>query len=201
MSLESVAKPQQPVLSVATGQLVSFDATFAADDYLVLSGRVNLAAPGYWVVGHAILADGASVAVAMGWADSADAAASAIRTLQATPVGPAMTGRYLPSESPQDNDFEAGDDTAMSVADLVNRWNDVPGGVFGGYLVSHVAVPGLDLIDSPAPSTEVSLNLLNIFYAIEWVIFAGFAIFLWYRLVKDAWEAETDRRNGDETAG
>ena len=36
----------------------------------------------------------------------------------------------------------------------------------------------------------MSLNLLNIFYAVEWVIFAGFAIFLWYRLVKDAWEEE-----------
>jgi hypothetical protein len=36
----------------------------------------------------------------------------------------------------------------------------------------------------------VSFNLLNIFYAIEWVLFAGFAVFLWYRLVKDAWEAE-----------
>ena len=47
-----------------------------------------------------------------------------------------------------------------------------------------------ETIDAPPPNNEVSLNLLNIFYAIEWVIFAGFAIFLWYRLVKDAWEEE-----------
>ena len=43
--------------------------------------------------------------------------------------------------------------------------------------------PGLTTIDSPAPSREVGLNWLNIFYAAEWAIFAGFAIYLWYRLV------------------
>ena len=31
----------------------------------------------------------------------------------------------------------------------------------------------------------VELNFLNIFYAIEWVLFAGFAIFMWWRLVQD----------------
>jgi hypothetical protein len=35
---------------------------------------------------------------------------------------------------------------------------------------------------------------LNIFYAIEWVVFAGFAVFLWYRLVRDAWEREEELR-------
>jgi surfeit locus 1 family protein len=47
-------------------------------------------------------------------------------------------------------------------------------------------------IDSPKPSSDVEVNLLNIFYAVEWVVFAGFAIFLWYRLVRDAWEREQD---------
>ncbi len=34
----------------------------------------------------------------------------------------------------------------------------------------------------------MTLNLLNVFYAVEWVLFAGFAIYLWYRLVRDAVE-------------
>ena len=57
---------------------------------------------------------------------------------------------------------------------------------------SSTAPAGLDLIDAPPPITEIGLNLLNVFYAVEWVIFAGFAIFLWYRLVKDAWELENE---------
>ncbi|MEP6482252.1 MAG: SURF1 family cytochrome oxidase biogenesis protein [Rhodoglobus sp.] len=187
--LESVAKAQSPVLSVATGQLVSVTAQFVSGDYEVLSGRVNLAAPGYWVVGHAVLPDGASLAVAMGWAKNADVAASAIKTLEQHPPTPAVTGRYLPSESPQETDFEHGVHSVLAVPALVNEWSTAPDGVYGGYLISHEKVEGLARIDSPAPSTEVSLNLLNIFYAVEWAIFAGFALFLWYRLVKDAWEA------------
>jgi len=190
IALESVAKPQSPVLSVATGQLVTVSAQFVSADYEVLSDRVNLAAPGYWVVGHAVLPDGASLAVALGWVASADAAASAIATLQQHPPTAAITGRYLPSESPQESDFEHGQHSMLSVAALINEWSTDAAGVYGGYLVSHEKLAGLDLIDSPAPSTEVSLNLLNIFYAIEWALFAGFAVFLWYRLVKDTWEAE-----------
>ena len=37
---------------------------------------------------------------------------------------------------------------------------------------------------------EVELNLLNVFYALEWALFAGFAIYLWYRLVRDVVERE-----------
>ncbi len=191
VALESVAEPQEPVLSIATGQLVRFEAKFVPGDYVVLSDRINLAAPGYWVVGHAVVADGASLAVALGWAADADAAASVIRTLEADPPTPSMTGRYLPTESPQETDFEDGQRSVLAVSELVNLWAQAPDGVYGGYVVADEAPAGLEAIDAPPPSTEVSLNLLNVFYAIEWVLFAGFAIFLWYRLVKDAWEEET----------
>ena len=32
---------------------------------------------------------------------------------------------------------------------------------------------------------DVEFSLLNLFYALEWVLFAGFALFLWWRLVQD----------------
>lgn len=189
--LQSIATPQQPMPSDTIGQLVKAEGEFVADDYVVLSGRSNHAAPGYWVVGHAILSDGASLAVALGWAGDADAAASAVRSLQQSPPSAALEGRYLPSEGPQESDFEAGEHSALAVPELINEWSVTPDGVYGGYLINAAPVEGLDPIDAPPPSTEVSLNLLNIFYAVEWVIFAGFAIFLWWRLVKDAWEEET----------
>ena len=40
------------------------------------------------------------------------------------------------------------------------------------------------------PKAPETLNLLNLFYAIEWVVFAGFAIYFWVRLCRDAWEKE-----------
>ena len=191
VALDDVSQPQRFVPDSATGQLVTVDADFVSGDYTVLSGRINLAAPGYWVVGHAVTSEGASLAVALGWAQSTDAAAEAIRSLEQSAPDGTLTGRYLPTESPQESDFEHGVRSSMAVPELINLWSEAPDGVYGGYLILDTAPAGLDLIDAPAPITEVSLNLLNVFYALEWVIFAGFAIFLWYRLVKDAWEDET----------
>jgi cytochrome oxidase assembly protein ShyY1 len=194
--LDEVSQPQHPVPDSATGQLVTVDATFVAGDYVVLSDRINHSGPGYWVVGHAVTANGASLAVALGWAGTPDAASDAIRTLNDSAPDGALTGRYLPTESPQESDFEKGIRSSMAVSELINLWATPPEGVYGGYLILDAAPASLELIDAPAPITEVSLNLLNIFYAVEWVIFAGFAIFLWYRLVRDAWEEETSQQDG-----
>lgn len=190
VDLDAVVQPQQPVPDAATGQLVRFEAEWVPGDYVVLSDRINTAGPGYWVVGHAVTADGASVAVALGWVESPDAATAAIAHLESSPPPPSVTGRFLPTESPQESDFEAGERSTLAVSELVNLWAEAPDGVYGGYVIAGEAPAGLEAIDAPPPSTEVSLNLLNVFYALEWVIFAGFAIFLWYRLVKDTWEEE-----------
>lgn len=211
VELATVAEPQRPVTTLASGQSVTLVAGFVPGDYVVLSDRINVTGPGYWVVGHAIDADGASLAVALGWAPDRDAATSAIRSLESSvPSAPPSTlesstlqsstlqGRYLTSESPQESDFEAGQRSRLAVSELINLWRDAPEQVYGGYLISAAAPPGLETIDAPPPSTEVSLNLLNIFYAVEWVIFAGFAVFLWYRLVRDAWEAEEDELSNVE---
>jgi hypothetical protein len=102
-----------------------------------------------------------------------------------------VVGRYVPSESPQQSDFRSGERSAIAIAELVNLWTD-PGPVYGGYLVAQEAPPGLVSIGTEAPPTERQLNWLNLFYAAEWVIFAGFAIYLWYRLVKDEWLRELE---------
>lgn len=41
-----------------------------------------------------------------------------------------------------------------------------------------------------AQVTQDQLNWLNIFYSVEWVIFAGFALYLWWRSLKDAVEKD-----------
>jgi len=190
--LDSVATAQEPLASVTTGQSVSFAAELIPGDYVVLADRRNTAGMGYWVVGHGQEPSGASIAIALGWASTADAAASAIAQLTASPPLSTFVGRLLPTESPQQSDFEAGVISALAVGELVNLWQEVPAGTYGGYVVSFDPPAGLVAIDSPPPSTEVSLNLLNVFYAVEWVVFAGFAIFLWYRLVRDVWEEERE---------
>jgi hypothetical protein len=133
------------------------------------------------VIRHLETADGASLAVAVGYV----AVGAGIPNL---PSGDAeLTGRYVPSESPQVSDFEAGERTAIAVAELINLWAE-PGPVYSGYLVITDAPAGLATIAAPPPTVDPELNLLNLFYAIEWVIFGGFAVYLWWRLVRDEQE-------------
>jgi surfeit locus 1 family protein len=199
LPIEDVAKPQSPVTDRANAQLVTATGRWNAGDYSIVSNRLNKGTAGYWVVGHfsAGLDSGttAGLAVAVGWSADRAGAASAAKTLEAQAnlaVVP-IEGRYIPAEGPQDSDFEHGKLSTMTPGAFLNSWTTPDAaGVYGGYLTSAVAAPGLTRIDSPKPSSAVEVNLLNIFYAVEWVVFAGFAIFLWYRLVRDTWEREQE---------
>jgi len=186
--LESVAKPLAAVESEAGGQKVSYDGTLVPGSGVVLEGRYNGGVKGYWVVAE--LQGESALAVALGWTDDPDAAASAIANIPATTL--TATGRYLPTEPPNEDDFENGVQTAASVSAFVNQWPEPPTSVYGGYVVLDEPQLGLDTIDSPVPTTDVTLNWLNVFYAIEWVVFAGLAFFMWYRLVKDAYERQLE---------
>jgi surfeit locus 1 family protein len=195
--LTSLVKPQTDVRDASNGQMVTATGIWVDNDYIVLSKRLNRGTYGYWVVGHFAVNSGTSSAglpVALGWTRTKKQATDAVTSLEKTSQGSVtVTGRYLNSEAPQDTDFEHGELSTLAAGTLVNLWNTVdPAGMYGGFVVTHSPVAGLDRIDSPVPSSDVELNWLNIFYAIEWVVFAGFAFFLWYRLVKDTWEREIE---------
>ncbi|MCS5732630.1 SURF1 family cytochrome oxidase biogenesis protein [Herbiconiux daphne] len=213
--LADVAKPQTPVVETQAAQRVSVAGEYVPSGYGLLGDRLNDGEPGYWVIGQ-LHVDGlidTSLAVALGWTSSADDAQAAVDALAAGGSAGVvqLEGRYLPTEAPAPDDAEkpvAGPssfgtgvlETTMAVSSLINSWPDFDANadVYGGYLVVDEAPAGLTAIDSPEPDRSVQLNWLNIFYAAEWVVFAGFAIYLWYRLVRDAWERELEE--ADENA-
>ena len=183
--LESVATPQSVITSEASGRMVSVECRFVEGDDVVLDNRRTLQGVGQWLVRHCMTEQGNSLAVAVGYAPSGVSA----NTLPAT-TGE-IVGRYVPTESPQQSDFVAGEISAVAVPELLNLWAD-PGPVYGGYLVLSEAPEGLSTIGTEAPPTESELNWLNLFYALQWVIFGLFALYLWWRLVRDEWEREAE---------
>lgn len=186
--LSEVASPQKPLIATADGQRVTVSGHYVPVDTVVLSDRYNGGQPGYWVVAHLSVGD-SGVAVALGWTPSKDTATSVASGFDGGEA--TVSGRLVADEGPQTGDFQSGALDTMSIAALVNVWAEVDaGGVYNGYIIDNTPVAGLEKIDSPIPSQEVELNWLNLFYAAEWVIFAGFAIFLWWRLVRDVWERE-----------
>jgi cytochrome oxidase assembly protein ShyY1 len=192
VALSSLTEPGKQVTGTQLGRMVTVTGTLVDGDFVVLSDRLNAGATGFWLVGHLSTDGGADLAVALGWAPTR---ARAVAAEDSATIGSPLVGRYLPSEPPDQPDVDKGVQSAASVPAFINQWAHFGGTVYDGYVVARTPVAGLDAIDSPAPSQEVSLNWLNIFYAAEWAIFAGFAIYLWYRLVKDVVEA-ADRRLG-----
>ncbi|MGM7671027.1 SURF1 family protein [Microbacterium sp. A93] len=194
--LADVVSPGQYLPEPYVGQRVETTGTWVADDFLVVSSRFNDNAEGYWVTGQLRVAERTSIAVAVGWApdrETADAAASALEK-DAAGTKATITGRVISDEGPS---LPTTDDplamTRMSPAMLLSQWHDIEElSVYRPYLASVDASEGLVDIVSPAPEELATVNWLNVFYAIEWAVFAGFAFYIWYRLAKDRWEIEVE---------
>jgi surfeit locus 1 family protein len=195
--LQELQEPGVAVSEIAGGHMTEVTGYLAPDAYTLLTGRLNHGETGYWVVGRFITPD-ASLPVALGWSASEDTALTVLDELSALPVAePAkITGRFMPTEAPTvpSADLNPFTENTLSVASLVNLWPDFSGAVYEGYLVSDTAPSGLEVIQSVPPMNEGSVNWLNIFYAVEWIVFAGFAFFIWWRLVKDAYERELEEK-------
>lgn len=199
LPLTRVDRPQTGVTGEEAGRMVTVSGRFDPSDSALVSGRYRVGTQdgvggrvGWWAVSRLRSESGASLVVALGWAPTRAAAEAAIARLSTADVE--LRGRYSPSESPDEDDPARPARTVVSVAALLNEWPD-PGSYYGGYLISSTGLGGLERIVAPPPEQQSQLSLLNVFYAVEWAIFAGFAVYLWYRLVKDAVErAEESER-------
>lgn len=191
------------------GQRVEATGTWVPGDFLIVESRFNDGVEGYWVTGQLRLDptttgtdEPTSIAVAVGWAPTLQEAQDAVDQLEQDAEAPdaasrpvTVTGRLIADEGPlpphPDDDPQTM--TRMSPAALLGQWHDVESlNVYRPYLASEVAPSPLLDISSPAPEEGAGFNWLNIFYAVEWAVFAGFAFYLWYRLAKDAWEKELE---------
>lgn len=208
--IDDLTAPIAGIPEISAGAVVSVEGSFVPEDFSVVSERMNQGpdasgerSKGAWVVGHLVRTDqdNASLAVAVGWAASDAEAKQAAQHLSTLPEGKlSLEGRYLPAEAPEipRPDGDPHFTRTMVPSFLVNTWNSAPEGpTYGGYLVLHDALDapsltdaGLVPIDSVAPSAPEKVSWLNIFYGIEWAVFAIVALFLWYRLARDAWEKE-----------
>jgi len=201
--LADVVEPGDYLAEPLVGQRVETRGTWVASDFVVVASRYNDDVEGYWVTGQLRLAGTAeptSVAVATGWTrtlDEADAAADELRAdAEADPTAVVeVTGRLISDEGPSvpPRDADPQTLTRMSPAMLLGRWHDTDGvDVYRQYIASQTAIGPLQAISSPPPEERSRVNWLNIFYAAEWAVFAGFALYLWYRLARDAWEKEVE---------
>lgn len=197
--ISEIVEPGDNLVASRVGQRVDVTGTWDPDDFLLVTQRLNDGTEGVWVTGR-LMVDGASLATAIGWAPDRAAAERAVAQLEqsATDAPVELTGRVIADEGPT---LPPGDDpyemTRMSTAALLGQWGEVEGPIFRPFLAledesAGIDDAGLDRIVAGAPVDNDAINWLNLFYAVEWAIFAAFSFYLWYRLAKDAWEREIE---------
>lgn len=201
------------LLGTKADQIVTMEGEFVPGTDQLVAPRLQNDQRGVWVLTEFKVegaAQDAGIAVVRGWQPEATKP-------DAAPEGELeITGRLLPSEGPEfREDLRSATLPTVASAQLANIWDSV---LYEGFVTAHeittakgeaVEQPGLEaVIVGPQPQ-EGQINWLNVFYGLEWVLFAGFAIFLWYRMVRDDYQrdldeiaeraAEARRKNGNAT--
>lgn len=197
----SVMAAQVPTPAYLLDQRVELTGHYMPDAQIVVPQRLQDGEPGFWVV-TMFVPDGAhlgedaviegepdnpiAVPVLRGWTADEDLAMhSRAGAGQAT-----IVGRIGPVDAPQStSDLPAGQAHTVSTAQLVNA--------FGVYSYSGFVFPEQD--SGPGASEAAGglehvtlekqeaggVDLQSAAYAIEWLIFAAFALYIWWRLLRD----------------
>ena len=66
--------------------------------------------------------------------------------------------------------------------------NTLPYDLYSGFVISTSAstADGLTLAKPPLPGVGWTIGLRNLAYALQWWVFAAFALFMWWRMGTDA---------------
>lgn len=202
--VDARAKPLDAVMSSdeafpgnAVGQPVDLSGRWLPRSTIYVSGRELHGRSGVWAVtpvavcgtkGGADCSTSPAMLVVRGWARS-------VRDAPAPPTGAVrVTGWLQPGEGSGEADPNPRDDVIpqMRVADAIQH---VDQDLYGGYVIARTLAPtgstgskdaGLTRVTPAAlPTASSFTSLRNLLYALEWWVFGGFAVFLWWRWCRD----------------
>ncbi|WP_406218455.1 SURF1 family protein [Streptomyces canus] len=173
-----------PVDQVTSGKQAT--ATGRYDKQLLVPDRQLGDREGYYVLTLLRTDSGKALPVVRGWLPGTPDPAKA----PAAPKGEVtVTGALQASETPGDNGVSAqgglpaGQTAAISAASLINL---VPYGVYDAWVTLNTGDSGMKAVPATAPA-DSGLDLKafqNLGYTGEWFVFAGFVVFMWFRLLR-----------------
>ncbi len=186
--LATVLQPQQPFPAAADARSVVAEGKFDPRRQLFIQGRLQRGQPGWWVIG-ALQTDIGWLAVVRGWTANPDQVLP-----ERMPERIRVLGALQPDEAPKPPgpQFRADQIASVDAAELANRW-DTP--LFNAYLIASDEtrlgsggsnrLPGTQWVPPPGPQNP-GLSWRNAAYAVQWWIFAGFTLVLWWKMVRQA---------------
>ena len=209
VSLADALQPDAAFPNDQVGRPVTFGGAWLPESTLLVSDRDLDGRTGFWVVTPvAVCPPGPSgvgcgeapaILVVRGWSPTRDVPAPPTGRVDVTGWLQPGEGRGLPDPDPADDVLPE-----MRIASAIQH---VEQDLYGGYVIARpgtdAATPGLEPVTPeslPQPGSMTSIR--NLLYAVEWWVFGGFALFLWWRWVRDETEraAAADEEAGDEVA-
>jgi surfeit locus 1 family protein len=175
--LADVMGPDDPFPGRSVGQPVELDGTWLPQGTVFVSGRERDGTDGFWMVTPLAIGgpEAPAVPVVLGWLPDRDEA-------PAPPQGSQQVVGWLqPPEGTGETDPDPTDDVLpqLRVADVVQH---VDQDLYGAYVVAREGVAGLPAADlAQLPEVGRFTAIRNFFYAIEWWVFGGFVVLLWWR--------------------
>ncbi|MEV6974923.1 SURF1 family protein [Kitasatospora sp. NPDC093806] len=206
--LDELLGADRPQVTTDTvGRAVTVTGSFDQEHQLLVPNRTLDSKQGYYVLTPLRTADGRTVAVVRGWApgepgtsgtSGVPAAAPA-----AAPVGEVtVTGRLQAGETSGSGGAVAGGlpDGQLGTINKAALLNKLAlDGWYDGWVSADGAPDGLTPVPTVQPQGGNGLTLRafqNLGYTLEWFVFGGFVVFMWFRLLRRESEAEQDRALG-----
>lgn len=190
--LDRAFTKDQPAQQKLETQSVSVK--LATKNVYVVANRLQKGVDGYWLVTNSIDAQNKSLTIALGWSQNlaeVEGERNALMTSGLEKFDTKLEGVFIPSESPlPQKKAKPYILESLSLAQLLNFYSpDKAIATQPQILVLNgssqaSAWPPLQAIDVSYDQAE-TINWLSAFYFLEWLVFAGFAVFLWWRLVRD----------------
>ncbi len=195
VDVTTVLDPHEAFPGELSTRPVTATGSYAVDGQVLVPGRFLDGVPGLWVVTPFVVAGtDATLPVLRGFVEEPAGAGP-------PPTGRlSITGGLAPGESPSVTGevLPEGQIGSVDLSVLVNTW---PGDLYNAFvfLESESPATGPQLTKVPTPVAPTGVKWRNAAYAVQWWIFAAFAFWMWWRMVRDA-AREHDDGTGD-TAG
>jgi surfeit locus 1 family protein len=193
--LAAVLTPDGPFPGDGTGRRIKATGRYDGSGQVLVTPRRLRSQSGYWVVTPFVVrSSGARIAVVRGFvSDPKQAVAPSSATTEIS-----LSGTLAPGESPTGDTAlpaHALPDGQLAVLDLsllVNRW---PGALYNAFVFATAEQPDVTSVASPAlqrvpPPALVGggISWRNAGYALQWWVFALFAAYMWWRMVRDDYQ-------------
>ncbi len=199
--VDEVLAPQRPFASDLDGRQVTATGRYDATKQVLVPERLQGGVPGWWVV-TALQTGTGLLPVVRGWVASPtdpSTSPSAVPTGTVSLRGVLQPDDGAPSEV---STLPEGQLAQVDAADLVNRWGSP---IYNGYVLlsaqqATATGPQPQLVPAPTPASP-GVAWRNAAYAVQWWVFAGFALLLWWKMVRQEQldeQARADRAADDE---